>query len=337
LKESSVSGLVHISDVRSDAKRTSAAVLAQHYAVGAKVRAKVSKKDEQTRRVNLTLKAAAFDASELEAPDSDDEEERRVREEEAAERAEEGEEEGEDAAVKMEEGDDNDDDDEEGDEDEDGDDEDDDEVDAQLIAEDDDDAGAAAAVAAAAAAAERPRKKARAAAQPASPAADPSLAPSLMFGVDGEELSAAPTLALDVDASYSMLTTGGKAGAHDDDTKDEDDDEEQEEEGEEEADGADASGKLHKLSRRAKLAAKRSAEQQMRAREHSALDPSAVPESADDFERELVASPNSSLIWVKYMAHLSQLLHRRTCTHINTHSCTRAHACCLSPPFLASA
>lgn len=28
----------------------------------------------------------------------------------------------------------------------------------------------------------------------------------------------------------------------------------------------------------------------------------AVPETAEDFERLVVASPNSSLLWVKYMA-----------------------------------
>jgi rRNA biogenesis protein RRP5 len=31
------------------------------------------------------------------------------------------------------------------------------------------------------------------------------------------------------------------------------------------------------------------------------------PETAEDFERLLMASPNSSLVWVRYMAHVLSL------------------------------
>lgn len=37
------------------------------------------------------------------------------------------------------------------------------------------------------------------------------------------------------------------------------------------------------------------------------LEKEAVPSSADDFERLLLSSPNSSFLWIKYMAHLLSL------------------------------
>lgn len=57
-----------------------------------------------------------------------------------------------------------------------------------------------------------------------------------------------------------------------------------------------------KKSRRQKKAAKRIEEREIYQREHSLLDVGKAPESADDFDRLLVANPNSSALWVQYMA-----------------------------------
>ena len=59
---------------------------------------------------------------------------------------------------------------------------------------------------------------------------------------------------------------------------------------------------LSKKSRRQKKAAKRIEEEELYQKEHSLLEVDKAPESADDFDRLLVASPNSSALWVQYMA-----------------------------------
>ena len=57
------------------------------------------------------------------------------------------------------------------------------------------------------------------------------------------------------------------------------------------------------LTRRAKAALKRSAQQEMEQRELTLSDPNAAPTLPADYERLLLASPNSSYLWLRYMAY----------------------------------
>jgi ribosomal protein S1 len=79
------------------------------------------------------------------------------------------------------------------------------------------------------------------------------------------------------------------AAAAESDSSDEDS------EGEEEGSG-------NKQSARQKVHAKRAAEEKLRAREQSLSKGSAEPATAEAFERQLLAEPNSSYYWVRYMA-----------------------------------
>jgi len=141
-------------------------------------------------------------------------------------------------------------------------------------------------------------KKAKAA--KASPAAAPAAAASSSIvpplpgaGDDDTEMAAAPALSLDLGASLALLTSGAAAAK---DAADSDASDDEEEDGDDDEDG-----KARK-SRRAKAGAKKAAERSLRAKELSQLDTDAQPESAEDYERLLVQDPNSSMVWIKYMA-----------------------------------
>ncbi len=56
-----------------------------------------------------------------------------------------------------------------------------------------------------------------------------------------------------------------------------------------------------KLSKRAKKAAREAVEERTRAKEEEALRNDA-PQTAEAFDRALMATPNSSMLWVKYIA-----------------------------------
>ena len=74
----------------------------------------------------------------------------------------------------------------------------------------------------------------------------------------------------------------------------------------ESADGdaaASSSASAGPLTRRAKAALKREAQRALEVRELALTDPNAAPTSPADFERLLLASPNSSYLWTQYMAH----------------------------------
>lgn len=58
-----------------------------------------------------------------------------------------------------------------------------------------------------------------------------------------------------------------------------------------------------KKSRREKRIEKEKEEQAIMQRESELVDEERLPESSDDFERLLMASPNSSFVWIKYMAY----------------------------------
>ena len=58
-----------------------------------------------------------------------------------------------------------------------------------------------------------------------------------------------------------------------------------------------------KTSKRAKKREREAREESVRKAEHSRLDASS-PSSIDDFERLALASPNSSFVWIRYMAFL---------------------------------
>ncbi|KNC78346.1 hypothetical protein SARC_09219 [Sphaeroforma arctica JP610] len=73
-------------------------------------------------------------------------------------------------------------------------------------------------------------------------------------------------------------------------------------------DDSDAEETVKKgASKRQKKRAARDEEELLRKKEAALLDPNATPESANDFERLLMGSPNSSYLWIKYMAmHIGQ-------------------------------
>ena len=73
----------------------------------------------------------------------------------------------------------------------------------------------------------------------------------------------------------------------------------------EEEDSDSASAK--KKSKRAKRTAKAAEEERIRLQEEALLSDTKTPESADAFDRALMASPNSSYMWVQYMAFHLQL------------------------------
>lgn len=65
----------------------------------------------------------------------------------------------------------------------------------------------------------------------------------------------------------------------------------------------DGSGKLQKKTRHELEQEKKAAEKALVQREIELMDPSLRPKDAAAFERLLLASPNSSLLWLQYMAH----------------------------------
>ncbi|KAM3622776.1 uncharacterized protein V6R79_002928 [Siganus canaliculatus] len=65
----------------------------------------------------------------------------------------------------------------------------------------------------------------------------------------------------------------------------------------------DKSSKAQKKSRHDLEQEKKAAEKALVQREAQLMDPSLRPEDAGAFERLLIASPNSSLLWLQYMAH----------------------------------
>ncbi|KAJ3102583.1 hypothetical protein HDU96_009589 [Phlyctochytrium bullatum] len=79
-----------------------------------------------------------------------------------------------------------------------------------------------------------------------------------------------------------------------------DEEEEKDDDDEDEMDEGDEETKKG-LSRRQKKRAKEEAEEKIREKEEALLDAGA-PESAEAFDRLLLSSPNSSFMWVKYMA-----------------------------------
>ena len=136
----------------------------------------------------------------------------------------------------------------------------------------------------------RVSKKARAVPSTAAPLA---AVPSNLL--DDAEMDDAPALNLDLNSSFSMLTGGSSAKVESDQEEsdlDEDDD--------------DTSSSSKKQSRRAKAGAKKAEERALLSKEHAILDPNAQPESADEFERIIVQTPNASMVWIKYMAYQSQ-------------------------------
>ncbi|XP_051559208.1 protein RRP5 homolog [Myxocyprinus asiaticus] len=95
------------------------------------------------------------------------------------------------------------------------------------------------------------------------------------------------------DCTLSSLTPANKV----DDTHDSDDDEEEVE------------NKPVKKSRKELRQEQKNAEQQLSKREAELMDPSVRPDSIAAFERLLLSSPDSSLIWLQYMAFHLQATH----------------------------
>ncbi|CAM9211625.1 unnamed protein product, partial [Ectocarpus sp. 12 AP-2014] len=110
-------------------------------------------------------------------------------------------------------------------------------------------------------------------------------------GLGGEKVGEANAFSLNFgDLGISM--GGAGASSDEDEDSDEDDDSDQ--------DGGGASGKSHRSRKKAKE--RREEEDRVAARERALQDEDAAPETAGDYERLLVATPNDSLLWVKFMA-----------------------------------
>ncbi|RKO88271.1 hypothetical protein BDK51DRAFT_24832, partial [Blyttiomyces helicus] len=109
---------------------------------------------------------------------------------------------------------------------------------------------------------------------------------------DAEELEDVGGFNWDADGSAAPRA-GADEASDDEDAADSDDE--------------DTSAAAHKKSRRAKLRAKREEEERIAQKEISLLDGEAAPELAEDFERLLIGSPNSSFLWIKFMAFQLQM------------------------------
>jgi hypothetical protein len=119
-----------------------------------------------------------------------------------------------------------------------------------------------------------------------------------------------PRVALDLGGAFDWEGDGalvapkvrsvGALGEADDDGDDDgggggDDDEDQTE-----------ASKAAKKSKRAKKRAREAAEAQIAAQEQALLSSSAAPQSAEDYDRLLIANPNNSFLWISFMAlHMS--------------------------------
>ncbi|KAL7751540.1 rRNA biogenesis protein rrp5 [Sorochytrium milnesiophthora] len=114
---------------------------------------------------------------------------------------------------------------------------------------------------------------------------------------DGEEEEDAEPLQVAGFDWWSSTMSDDEEQAKSDQDSDDDDDEDDESD----QDGDDAAQKK-RVSRRKKKRAQATKEAEIVQRENQLLDPSYTPELAEDFERLLVGSPNSSYLWIKYMA-----------------------------------
>jgi rRNA biogenesis protein RRP5 len=93
------------------------------------------------------------------------------------------------------------------------------------------------------------------------------------------------------------IPTGKKVVEVVEESSDDDEEEESEEETEEVT--------TQKKTKKAAEAKRR--EREVALREEQMLDPNRTPETADDFQRLLVTSPNSSFLWIKYIAYHVEL------------------------------
>ncbi|CAM9425382.1 unnamed protein product, partial [Ectocarpus sp. 8 AP-2014] len=110
-------------------------------------------------------------------------------------------------------------------------------------------------------------------------------------GLGGEKDSGANAFSLNFGDLGSSL---GGAGASSDEEEDSDDDNDSDQ------DGGASGSKSHRSRKKAKE--RREEEDRIAARERALQDEDAAPETAGDYERLLVATPNDSLLWVKFMA-----------------------------------
>ena len=60
--------------------------------------------------------------------------------------------------------------------------------------------------------------------------------------------------------------------------------------------------KLEKKREKRKTKTAREYEEYLRKKENDLMDPNREPETKDDFERQLISTPNNSLLWIKYMS-----------------------------------
>ncbi|CAM9409869.1 unnamed protein product, partial [Hapterophycus canaliculatus] len=115
---------------------------------------------------------------------------------------------------------------------------------------------------------------------------------------DGDEVDTS-------DEEADAIVAAASLSAMDEDGEDESQDDAEEEDSEDEKDeGSSPSAKRARAGHRSRKKAKerREEEERIAARERALQDEDASPETAGDYERLLVATPNDSLLWVKFMA-----------------------------------
>ena len=286
-----ISGLCHISEI--DASGVAGAskargALAGRFSVGDHVRTVIASVDAAAKVISLTLKASAVAAGDLGADDDAT----------AAAVADD------DAEASD---DDEDDDDEEEEEEEDDDNEDDDD-------DEDEDSKPAAPAAVASGAATR-RGAAAAAPTPRVPAsAQASAAQARTAGIfgallDGDGDGGAPSSTLPFGSSSAASVAAGiwgdAAEGDDEAAGGEGDSEDSEDSGADEEGGAPSASALRRRRKQARAASEVETSRREGLLASGAAD--ANPETAEDFERLAKSHPNSSLVWIKYIAWLAQV------------------------------
>jgi len=287
LQGSELTGMCHVSEASDQRVKE----LAKAYEPGDVVKALVLKVDREAKRISLSLKASHFKVDEDESDEEDvDESDSGMEEgEEEESGSEEAESDSEDMEEEEEEEEEEDDDDEPAnvklpladscsDEEvlvEDDDDEDDDDDEAAMMefdGEDDSDDEEEEE--------EEDMKEAR------------SKNKSKASSVSAASTAAGPSFQWDdFDLGLGASAAAGEGAASAPEEEDSDDDDEW-----------DEGGKSRHRSSRKKAAQRKREEEEVRKREERLLDPDAPPESTEDFERLVIANPNSSLVWIRYMA-----------------------------------
>jgi rRNA biogenesis protein RRP5 len=284
LQGSDLTGMCHVSEVSDQRVKD----LTKAYEPGDVVKALVLKVDREAKRISLSLKASHFKGDEEESDEEEDEESDSGMEEAEEEESESGSGEGESESEDMEE------------EDEEQVDDDgpqnvkvplaDSSSDEELLVEDDDEDEEAAMMEVDGE--EDSEEEEEDGDEEEDVKKNKSKSKSKASAVTRASTAPGPSFQWeDFDLGLGSSATAGQGAASASEEEDSDDDDEEEE-----------GGKSRHRSSRKKAAQRKREEEEVRKREERLLDPNAPPESTEDFERLVIANPNSSLVWIRYMA-----------------------------------